>query len=192
MKVLLTYLLVFLVILLTACSNDAVNVEDVFEIKKIGELSTTEYTVGKIIKLEDEFDDENSEWYEYYKKLGERKILISCKAKVKAGIDLNEIQESDIVIKGNTIEIKLPKAKITTFSMDPAQVRTEMESVTALRTKFSQEEKNDFLKQGEEQIREELIATGILEEAQENTAVFVEDFYKQLGFEKVIVKTKDE
>lgn len=192
MKVLLTYLLVFLVILLTACSNDAVNVEDVFEIKKIGELSTTEYTVGKIIKLEDEFDDENSEWYEYYKKLGERKILISCKAKVKAGIDLNEIQESDIVIKGNTIEIKLPKAKITTFSMDPAQVRTEMESVTALRTKFSQEEKNDFLKQGEEQIRKELIATGILEEAQENTAVFVEDFYKQLGFEKVIVKTKDE
>ena len=111
---------------------------------------------------------------------------------MKAGIDLNEIQESDIIIKGNTIEIKLPKAKITTFSMDPAQVRTEMESVTALRTKFTQEEKNDFLKQGEEQIREELISTGILEEAQENTAVFVEDFYKQLGFEKVIVKTKDE
>lgn len=187
MKTLITYL-VLLAFLIISCSDDKEKVDSAFEIRNIGELSTTEFTIGKIIKLEDKYDDKNSEWYEYYKKYGERKILISCKAKVKAGIDLKEIKESDIVIKGNSIEITLPKAKITSFSMDPSDIRTEMESVTGLRSNFTQEEKNDFLKQGEEQIREELVSTGILEEASDNAAVFVTDFYRQLGFENVIIK----
>lgn len=187
MKVLNTCLIVLL-LFFVACSDDKELEDSAFEIRNIGELSTTEFTVGKIIKLEDAYDDQNSEWYEYYKKYGDRKILISCKAKVKAGIDLNEIKESDIVVKGNSIEITLPKARITSFSMDPSDIHTEMESVTGLRSNFSQEEKNDFLKQGEEQIREELITTGILEEATNNAEVFVTDFYKQLGFEKVIIK----
>ena len=187
MKLLNTYLIVLL-LFFVACSDKKELEDSAFEIRNIGELSTTEFTVGKIIKLEDAYDDQNSEWYEYYKKYGDRKILISCKAKVKAGIDLNEIKESDIVVKGNSIEIILPKARITSFSMDPSDIHTEMESVTGLRSNFSQEEKNDFLKQGEEQIREELITTGILEEATNNAEVFVTDFYKQLGFEKVIIK----
>lgn len=182
-----TYLLVTL-LFLVSCLSQEEQLESAFEIKDIGELSTTEFTIGKIIKLEDEFDDENSEWYEYYKKYGDRKILISCKAKVKAGIDLSEIDKSDIMIKGNSIEITLPKAKITSFSMDPSDIKTEMESVTGLRSNFSQEEKNDFLKQGEEQIRNDLISTGILEEATDNATIFVRDFYRQLGFESVTIK----
>lgn len=182
-----TYLLVTL-LFLVSCLSQEEQLESAFEIKDIGELSTTEFTIGKIIKLEDEFDDENSEWYEYYKKYGDRKILISCKAKVKAGIDLSEIDKSDIMIKGNSIEITLPKAKITSFSMDPSDIKTEMESVTGLRSNFSQEEKNDFLKQGEEQIRKDIISTGILEEATDNATIFVRDFYRQLGFESVTIK----
>ena len=143
---------------------------DVYEVKNIGELSTIEYTVGKIIKLDD--ISEEYEWYEY-DKYGDRKILMSCKAKVKAGIDLKKIDEDDINVNGSTIEIVLPPAEITSFSMDPSMIRTEMESVTGFRPSFTQAEKNGFLKQGEAAIREDLSSTGILEDAEENAISFL-------------------
>lgn len=178
--------------LLLSCAEEKLPDERIYEVRNIGLLSTTEYTVGKIIRLSDEFKEEDSEWYEYYKKYGERKILISCRAKVKAGIDLTELQEGDIVINGSTIEITLPPAKITTFSMDPSDIHTEMESITGLRSSFSQEEKNAFLKQGEAAIRKDLASTGILNDANENAVAFLKEFYEQMGYKKVIVHTSKE
>jgi len=169
--------------ILAACSDNNGPEEDVFKITNIGELSTTEYTVGKIIKL----DDVGEEWYEY----GDRKLLISCKAKVKAGIDLTKIGENDIKVSGSTIEITLPPAEITSFSMDPNLIRTEMESVSGLRLSFSQEEKNDILKQGEDAIKEDLGETGILNDATDNAETFLIDFYKQMGYEKIIVNKSE-
>ena len=184
MKLFLYTILFFLV--LSCSGNDAsMSKRNVYEIRNLGQLSTTEYTIGKIIKLEDVAKD--YEWYEY-DKYGDRKILISCKAKVKAGIDLSKIKDEDIKVVGSTIEIQLPQAEITSFSMDPSQIRTEMEKVTGFRKNFTQEEKTDFLKQGEESIRKELYKTGILEDANDNAEAFLIDFYKQLGFKEVIVK----
>ena len=103
--------LIFILLILVSCgeSKPPPNPE-VFEIKNIGELATSEYTVGKIVKL----DDSDAAWY----KPGDRKILINCKAKIKAGIDLNQIKNSDIIINGRTIEIIIPAAKVISFTMD--------------------------------------------------------------------------
>ena len=175
------YYIAFLFIL-TSCggSDEAIKDENVYEIRDVGKLSTTEFTIGKIVKL----DDTEAEWYKY----GDRKILISTKAKVKAGVDLSKIKDEDIKVKGNTIEIKLPPAEITTFTMDPRYTHTEMESINGFRDKFTQKEKNSFLKQGEEAIKKELPNTGILDDAEKNAVAFIENFYKQLGFENVIVQ----
>lgn len=172
---------IILLFFLFSCTEETPLPEtEVYEIRNIGELSTTEYTVGKIVKL----DDKAEEWY----KLGDRKILIHCKAKIKAGVDLSKIKDGDIKLSGSTIEITLPPAQINSFSMDPNLVRTEMESVTGLRSSFTQSEKNSFLKQGEEAIRKDILSTGILKDASMNAEAFLIDFYEQMGFEKVIVK----
>ena len=183
---LLVHISWIMLLLLASCSTGAEDAKkNILEVKEIGELSTTEYTVGKIIKL----DNSEAEWYKW----GERKILISCKAVIKAGIDLSEIKEEDIKVKGNTIEITLPPAKITSFSMDPKFTHTEMESVSGFRDNFTQEEKNNFLQQGEKAIREEIKNLPILEDAEDNAEVVVRDLYEQMGFEKVIIrKTKTE
>src|SRR5690606_19486870 len=107
---------------------------------------------------------------------------------IKAGVDLSKIKDGDIKVSGNTIEITLPPAQITTFSMDPNLVRTEMESVTGFRSSFTQSEKNNFLKQGEEAIKKDILQTGILKDANMNAEAFLTDFYEQMGFEKVVVK----
>lgn len=177
----IAFLLLSLVLL--SCSEDKkLRETNVYEIRNIGELSTTEYTVGKIIKL----NDEANEWYKY----GDRKILISCKAKIKAGIDLSKLKDGDILVSGKKITIQLPGAQITSFDMDPMDIQTEMESVSGFRDKFTQAEKNIFLKQGEVAIRKDLKQTGIIEDAEINTNAFIQEFYKNLGFEEVIIITK--
>ena len=174
------FLLLFSLTILQACGDEkSLQEVNVYEVKNIGELATTEYTIGKIIKLE----DQSEEWYKY----GERRILISCKATVKAGIDLNQIEEGDIMVVGQQITIKLPPVKIISFHIDPNQVLTEMEEINGFRDDFTQKEKNLFLKQGESAIKKELPETGIIEDANKSADVFLIDFYQKMGFKKVIV-----
>ncbi len=185
---------IILFVLITACSSSEKPADEVYKIRDIGQLSTTEYTVGKIIKVDDSnYDLTEFEWEEWTKlpklpQYGDRRILISCKSKVKAGVDLSKIQDGDIKVIGSTIEIKLPPAEITSFSMDPRSVRTQMEDLSGYTDRFTEEEKTSFLKQGEEAILEDIGEYGILEDANNNAEAFLIDFYKQLGFEKVVVK----
>jgi hypothetical protein len=194
MKQFLFYILLFSV--LTSCSNEPdIPVTELYEIRDIGQLSTVEYTIGKIIILEDsDFDWKDFEWtdlewtdFDKLPKIGERKLLISCKAKVKAGVDLTKIKDGDIKVSGNTIEITLPPAEITSFSMDPNSVRTEMENISGFRDGFTQKEKTEFLQQGEEAIKTDMADSETLDDAKSNVEIFLEDFYKQLGFEQVII-----
>ena len=184
MKILLLYSV--LLFGLIACGDqESLPKREIYEIREIGELSTTEFVYSKVLKIDDE-----GEWY----KFGDRKILISCKAKVKAGVDLNRIKKNDIVEDGETISIVLPKPTITSFNMDPNSIKTEMVDVNGMRSSFTQDEKNKILQLGESSIRSSLSQTRIFTEAEKNTIAFVQEFYQQMGFEKVIVKfqTNDE
>ena len=180
-----------LVFLLSACELMPQSAEIVYDIREIGTLSTTEYTVAKVVKL----DDEHGIWEIWEKwddirswtKFGDRKILISCRAKIKAGIDLNKIRKEDIKINGNSINIVVPTAVVSEFSMEPKYTKTEVESVSWFRDHFTQKEKNEFLKQGEKAIREDIENSGIYSNAEYEAELFITDFYKRQGFEKVII-----
>jgi hypothetical protein len=113
--------------------------------------------------------------------------LLSCKARVKAGVNLNSIKESDIAVDGKKITIQLPPPEIVSFEMDPDLIRTEMVNVNGFRSDFSQMDKSKVLKKGEESIRKDLQKLNILNEAEQNAKTFIVDFYKNLGYEQVIV-----
>ena len=64
------------------------------EMSELTELGTVEYTISKIIKAND-----NS-----FYTIGDRKILFSCKATMKAGIDLSNFSPANVKIeKGNKV-----------------------------------------------------------------------------------------
>ena len=169
--------------LIFSCSKDAENETkiDVFEIRNVGLLSTSEYTIGEVIELKDD-----SEWY----KFGDRNILISCKAKIKAGIDLAKIEANDIVIKRNSLTITLPFPTIISFDMDPNLIKTEMEDINGFRKSFTQEEKNQILALGEKSIKEKILETSILSSAKQNAEIFIQNFYKELGYKEIHVEFK--
>lgn len=166
--------------LLVSCSEEQDREKvDVYEIRNIGLLATSEFTIGKVIELKDD-----SEWY----KFGDRNILISCKAKIKAGIDLNRLTKEDIQVTPRGIKIVLPYPAILSFDMDPDEVKTEMQDVSGFRSRFTQEEKNLILAEGEKSIRENLAETSILSHAKTNAEVFIGNFYKELGYKHVEIE----
>ena len=75
----------------------------------MSELGTVEYTITKIVKAND-----NAIY-----KVGERKILFSCTATMKAGIDLAEFNADDVVINNSekSITLTLPMPIVLAFNM---------------------------------------------------------------------------
>lgn len=98
-KIILSGYLIFL----SGCNGKLpTNQETISMLQEIEELGTVEYTVTKVVKA-----DDNKTWF----KLGERKILITCEAIVKAGINLKELNHNNISRSGKKITIQLPPPK---------------------------------------------------------------------------------
>lgn len=174
------FFLFALLLAISSCGTDdaPATESEIYEVRQIGTLSTTEYTVSKIVKL-----DDKGEWYKW----GQRKILLSCKARIKAGVNLQKINEKDISVRGKRIEIQLPPPEIIAFEMNPDEVKTEMEDISGLRADFSQAEKNRIMRLGEQSIRKDMQELNILRDAETNAIAFLTDFYKALGFEEIII-----
>src|SRR5437868_12940314 len=76
--------------------------EQVLQLREMNDLTTVEYIVTKVIRAND------NSWF----KIGSRKILMSCQASLRAGIDLSKISEKNVIIHGKTIELELPHATL--------------------------------------------------------------------------------
>ena len=174
-----------LLLLLCACllcvgcgkSKKALAKEKLSLLTEMAELGAVEYTITKIIKASD------TKFYT----IGDRKILFSCRATMKAGIDMTEFSQENVEIDGNHITITLPQPKVLSFNMPPEQARLEYEKVGALRFDFTAADRNDLLRQGEEAILADAPNLGILADAEANAKMFFEALLTQVGFEKINV-----
>lgn len=150
--------------------------QQVLGLQQMSELATSEYVVTKIIKAND-----NATWY----KIGDRKILMTCKASLVAGIDLSKLNQSDIHIDGENISITLPHASLIYINIKPEDIKTAYQDVSLFRDKFSSQEKNDLAAQAEKQIKESADSLGIYVTAETNAALFINNFLKKEGFKNI-------
>ena len=157
--------------------------KEIEALSSVKELGLVEYRVRKIVKANDE-----GEWY----KLGERKILFSCTAYLKAGINLGTFSLSDVDLdrETGTVTVTLPHATLLSVNIPASEIRQEYDQVTLLRSSFSAQERNLLLRQGERQIRESVPSLGILEKAEENATLFFTSLFSKMGFSTIEVKFK--
>ena len=188
MKMKLFRIMVFALILLTAsCGSDSredlIN-ERAATITEMAELGTVEYTVSKIIKAND-----NKAFYT----IGDRKILMSCKAVIKAGIDLKDFNDDNIRYskESNSITVMLPAPRVLSVNVPAEDVKLEYVKVGFFRSNFNADERNKLLAQGEADIKEDIPNMGILEDARNNARMFVESLFSGLGVEHVYVEFVD-
>jgi hypothetical protein len=181
-----TFFVFVLAVLATAGCSRSREVQEMVqrEVKAISEmrqLGLVEYRVRKIVKADDE-----GAWY----KIGDRKILLSCTAYLKAGLDLSSfgMQDVDIDRGAARVTVFLPHAVLLSLDIPASEIRQEYDHVTMLRQSFSAEERNALLRQGEKQIRDSVPSLGILEEAEANAVKFFGSVFSKMGFTEVEVQ----
>ena len=157
------------------------------KVKSEKQLGLVEYEVQKIVKAR-----ETGRWFILGK--SKKEILCSCKAYLKAGIDLSGFNPmTDVAIDPDEtmITITLPAPSLLSLNVPINGVEILYEKT--LRSKgFSLTDLNELLRQGEAQIRESVPELGIMEDAKQNARLFFEPLFKRLGFTSVQVDFKED
>lgn len=175
---------IFIIFFSLACGTKETRKKNaVLSIQEIGELAAVEYTVTKIIKASD-----NKTWF----KVGDRKILMTCEAVIKAGVDLSKINKNNFVIEETHVTVTLPAPHVISMSIPPEKIITAYEEIGPLREPFSSSERDAMAAQAEKQIRNSIDSLGILLQAKANTGMLVNNLLKQLGYENIIIKYADD
>ena len=156
------------------------------KIKSERQLGLVEYEVRKIVKAQ--------ESQGFFLLKSKKAILCSCKAYLKAGIDLDGFNPmTDIAIdpEETMVTITLPSPTLLSLNM-PIDGIDVLYEKASLSKGFNLTDLNDLLRQGEIQIRESVPELGILDDARRNARLFFEPLFKQLGFTSVQVVFKDD
>lgn len=171
-----------LFLFIVSCNKQQVEenpVEKVLKIKDLNQLGAVEFKVSKIISGTDDLS-----WY----KVGGRKILFSCEAIIKAGIDFSKLKKEDISVENKLVSLKLPKAEIIYIKIDHNKIKEVYKETGMFRTDFTNKEKDELLVLGEKSINEAIPNMGIIASAESNAKLFLNSFLKASGFKDVNVE----
>lgn len=150
----------------------------VFSLQRLGKLATAEYRITRIVKARD-----NQTWY----KIGDRNILISCAASVKAGIDFTALKPQQVTEQPHKIFVQLPPPQILSLSIPPDGIKVAYTDVGMFRDPFTNAEINAIMQTAEGQIRRQITSLAILTTARTNATAFVTRFLTNTGFKEVYV-----
>lgn len=166
--------------LLSSCREPKNNENAIVQsIQQTGRLVTVEYALSKVVRAAD-----NKTWY----KVGDKRILISVEAIVKAGVDLQSITPGDVTVNGDEITLQLPPPEVLSLSMPPDKIRVLYEDVSAFRSRFSAAEREALLRQAERQIRSLATSLGILKTAGTNAELFLRKLLQRGGYKTINIR----
>ena len=177
-------LLSILPLVLLACNKQqAENINWQQKLKQASELGTVQYTVEKVISADDE----------KLSTLGNRKILFSFKAVIKAGVDMAKFNANNCVITEDkehrkSINVVLPSPEILTYNINPDDVKLLYSEITGFRHEFTSKERDEILTKGELDLKQDKeLERAILRDAEQNARTFFEMLLKQSDFSNVSV-----
>lgn len=117
-----------------------------------------------------------------------KSFIFTVKAKVQSGIDLASLSAEDIQIVDKEITLSLNKAKITSKEILEYKAYDETDGLgNPVTTEDTLNTLNDFLLRLEQQA----LDSGILEKAENNAKLVLENFLYLIGYEKVVITFKD-
>jgi hypothetical protein len=170
-------------LLMVSCRDDRGLV--VGKIKKASKLSTTEFTIDKVV-----FGVKRKRLL-WVVKLNEAKFVAHSQAIVKAGVNLEKLKPEDIKIDGKSISITLPHIEIINFSY-PAD-RFEMDTLIsgkAFLNNISLADQEQFFQDAETDIRNSLQYMNIVETTEKKTRLLLETMLKTIGYNEIYIDFK--
>lgn len=162
--------------------EDTANI--VQEIKKISEFTTACYYEESVIQ-DNKYTTKNH-WFGNGVDTVENTIVLTVLCKVRAGYDLSAIADKDLVVKGDTVNIKLPAPKIFDVISNPSDYKIFEES-----GEWSHEEIVPMQVVRKEKILENALESNILDKANKIGKERVVTLFQSLGFNVVNVTLTD-
>ncbi|MDO9546602.1 MAG: DUF4230 domain-containing protein [Pelolinea sp.] len=147
------------------------------DVRSLARLETIQYSVEKIITAET--------GQEVFGPLFGDRLLFVAHGIVIAGIDLNQMETSDLELRNGILTVNLPEAEvfIATLDNDKSYV---YDRHTGLLTKGQQDLETLARQAAEDEIYNAALEDGILEQAAENGKVYLTKLFGTLGFENVL------
>lgn len=155
------------------------------KIQQASDLVTAEFVVDKVV-----FGKKTKKVF--FVPINEASFLAYSQAKIKTGIDLNNIAEQDIVIEGTKISLSLPPIEVINFSYPPDSFveDTLISNPSRFLNNISLEDQEEFFRMAETDIRESLPYLGIVKTSQEHTRKMMQSLLQALGFTEIYISFK--
>lgn len=148
------------------------------EISRLPMLYTVEAEVEVLV--EGHGKNGTAEWKSVF---GSRDIIVPVRAYLKAGIDLSKM--TDIEVRGDKVYVSLPDPVIEIESTEIPWEKV-VTSVSGLRDKFSNREKEFLTRKGRVKILEDMAHLDLIQPAQEHAEQIVSNLIRGMGYKPVL------
>jgi len=152
----------------------------VHEIQGLNELVSVNYTVQKVVGLE-----------EKKRPLGSESLLLFVQAAVLAGVDLSKVAASDVkILPGRSIRLTLPPPRIVHIVIDDTQTKVWDRQITWWTpwVPYNKDLERQARLAARDAIERAAIEMGILDQAQKNAAAGIRSLLETLGIKSVVVE----
>ena len=151
------------------------------EVRAVARLETIHYTIEKVITAELNQGTLGPLF-------GDR-LLFVAHGYVIAGIDMAKMNPEDMWLDGNNyLHVRLPQSEILVATLDNEKSYV-YDRDTGFFSKPDPNLETQARQVAEEEIRKAALEDGILEQAQVNATIFLEEFFKALGYETILFET---
>jgi hypothetical protein len=145
----------------------------IHEVRALARLETIQYSVEKVITSEVNQG--------LFGPLFGDKLLFVAHGIVIGGIDMSKIRPEQMKLEDGTLTIQLPPAEVLITTLDN-QKSYVYDRETGLLTKGFTELETSARQAAEQEIYKAAIEDGILDMANQNAEVFLENFFNSLGY----------
>ncbi len=113
------------------------------------------------------------------------KVLLVASGDVEAGVDLSEIGENDVVVREETVTIRLPEPEVLSASLDEENTRVYDRDYSPLNVRPDDDLVEEARAAAEERLEAAARENDILDTAETNAERSIRAFVTTLGFEEV-------
>lgn len=151
----------------------------VSRIQRLERLETVTYSMDKVV----EGDRTSSILPDFL--VGD-KLLLLVHGEAIAGVDLSQIQSSDVIVQGKSVTVHLPPAQIFITALDDSKTRVYSRN-TGWFVQADPNLESEVRNKAEQDLHDSALAAGILQTAHNNAAATLTHLLLSFGFEQVQV-----
>ena len=155
----------------------------VTEIKKISEFTSACFYEEIILtekKASDNVTNKVTGFFGKKEAVCKDEIVIIANGKVRAGFNLQNLKDENIVVKGDTLSINLPKVEIFDVIVNPSDFDIYIEE-----GKWSQDQVTKIENKAIERVKADAVKDGIMKKAEESGIKKLTEIFKTFGFSEV-------